>query len=83
MVGLVAARVVLDSILIFIAMLIAVRGFDMGFGAFGPAVLKILAIALGPGALGQMVEAMLGGEVMAIMAGVLVAMVLYFTLINL
>lgn len=82
MVGLVAVRIVLDSILIFIAMLIAVRAFDMGFGAFGPAILKVLAIALGPGALGQMVEAMMGGEVMAIMVGVFVSVVLYFSLIK-
>ena len=82
MVGLVAVRVVMDSVLIFIAMLVAVRAFDMGFGAFGPAVLKVLAIALGPGALGQMVETMLGGEIMAMMAGVIITIILYFALIK-
>ena len=82
MVGLVAARVVMDSILIFISMLIAVKGFDMGFGAFGPGVLKILAVALGPGALGQMVEEMMGGELGAMIVGGFLTVFLYFTLIK-
>jgi hypothetical protein len=82
MVALVGARVIMDSVLIFIAMLIAVRGFDMGFGAFGPAVLKILAIALGPGALGQMLEKMLGGQIGAIIIGGVVTIILYYTLIK-
>ena len=82
MVGLVAARIVLDSVLIFLAMLIAVRGFDMGFGAFGPGILKIMAVAMAPGALGQMIEEMMGGELGAMMVGGLVTIVLYFTLIQ-
>ena len=82
MIGLVGARVVMDSILIFISMLIAVRGFDMGFGAFGPGILKILAVALGPGALGQMVEEMMGGELGAMIVGGFLTIFLYFTLIK-
>jgi hypothetical protein len=82
LVGMVAARVVLDSLLILTAMLIAVRGFDMGFGAFGPGILKILAVAMGPGALGEMVEQMVGGGIGGIMVGALVAVVLYFSLIK-
>ena len=82
MVLLVFGRVILDSVLIFIAMLIAVKGFDMGFGAFGPGMLKILAIALGPGALGEMVEKMVGGGIGGILVGAFVTIVLYFTLIK-
>jgi hypothetical protein len=82
MVGLVMGRVVMDSVLIFVSMLIAVRGFDMGFGAFGPGILKILAVAMGPGALGQMVEEMMGGGFGGLLVGALVTIVLYATLIK-
>jgi hypothetical protein len=82
MVLLVMGRIVLDSVLIFVSMLIAVRGFDMGFGAFGPGILKILAVAMGPGALGQMVEEMMGGGFGGLLVGALVTIVLYATLIK-
>ena len=82
MVLLVGGRILLDSTLIFLSMLIAVRGFDMGFGAFGPGILKIMAVAMAPGALGQMVEDMMGGELGAMMVGGLLTIVLYFTLIK-
>lgn len=82
MVLFVFARVILDSLLIFVAMLIAVKGFDMGFGAFGPGMLKILAVAMGPGALGQMVEEMMGGGFGALLVGALLTLTLYATLIK-
>ena len=82
MIVLVGARVFMDSLLIFISMLIAVRGFDMGFGAFGPGVLKILAIAMGPGALGQMVSGWMGGGMGGLMVGGFLTIVLYYTLIK-
>jgi hypothetical protein len=82
MVGFVFGRVVLDSLLIFVSMLIAVKGFDMGFGAFGPGILKILAVAMGPGALGQMVEEMMGGGFGGMLIGALVTLTLYGTLIK-
>jgi hypothetical protein len=81
MVFLVGLNVLMDSILIFIAMLIAVRGFDMGFGAFGPGVLKILAIAMAPGALGQMMNHWIGGAGGWVIGG-FVTIVLYYTLIK-
>lgn len=82
MIGMVFGRVVMDSVLIFVAMMIAVKGFDMGFGAFGPAVLKILAVAMGPGALGEMIEKMVGGGIGGILIGAFVTIVLYWTLIK-
>lgn len=82
MIGLVFLRVFIDSLLIFVAMLIAVKGFDMGFGAFGPGMLKILAVAMGPGALGQMVEEMMGGGFGGLLVGALVTLTLYGTLIK-
>ena len=82
MILLVGARIIMDSVLIFISMLIAVRGFDMGFGAFGPGVLKILAIAMGPGALGQLATQWMGGGAGGWMVGGFITIVLYYTLIK-
>ena len=54
----------------------------MGFGAFGPGLLKILAIAMAPGALGQMLTRWMGGEFGALIVGGIVTIVLYYTLIQ-
>jgi len=83
MIGYVFGRVVLDSSLILVAMLIAVKGFDMGFGAFGPGMLKILAVAMAPGALGDIVENMVGSSPFARWtAGAAVTLILTAVLIK-
>jgi hypothetical protein len=78
----VGMRIVLDSLLILTSLLIAVRGFDMGFGALGPGLLKILAIAMAPGALGQMVGGWVGGGFAGLFVGGLLTIILYYTLIK-
>jgi hypothetical protein len=56
---------------------------DMGFGHFGPALLKTFAIAAAPGAVVGIIELMMGGGLGSIMVGVIVALVLYYALIKL
>ena len=82
LVMLVGMRIVMDSLLILTSLLIAVRGFDMGFGALGPGLLKILAIAMAPGALGQMVGGWVGGGFGGLFVGGLLTIILYYTLIK-
>ncbi|HZN64309.1 MAG TPA: DMT family transporter [Tepidisphaeraceae bacterium] len=79
----VGVRVVLDAMLILVAMFIAVRAFDMGFGAFGPALLKIFAIAIGPGALAAMLNRMVGGGFAGMMLGSGVQLLLIYLFIML
>ena len=84
-VGFIAINFFADAILIFIALIIAVKFLDMGFGALGPAVLKIFAIAIGPGALGEIAYTALDGpmgELGAVITGGVIAIVLYYTLIK-
>ena len=79
------ANAFLDAVLIFTALIVCVKFLDMGFGALGPALLKIFAIAIGPTALGHILAEMLDeplGTMGAIIAASCVAIVLYYTLIK-
>jgi hypothetical protein len=76
------AGVALDCVLLFIAMLLSVKLFDMGFGAFGPALLKIGAIAIGPGAAGGLVAYAVGGGIGGIMIAAPVSIGLYWVLVS-
>jgi hypothetical protein len=84
-VAFVAINFAADAVLIFIALIVAVKFLDMGFGALGPAVLKIFAIAIGPGAMGEIAYTALEkpmGELGAIITGGVIAIMLYYTLIK-
>jgi hypothetical protein len=80
----VLVSVITDVFLMFVAMMIAVKFLDMAFGGLGPAILKLFAISLGPGAAGEIVAGVVGknNEIMGWVAGGLVALVLYWTLIK-
>ena len=47
---------VINLILVFTALMIGVKLIDLGLGNFGPAMLKIVAVALLPGAVGDIVR---------------------------
>lgn len=74
--------IVIDAVLLFIALMLAVRLFDMGFGAVGPALLKIVAIAMGPGAVGAIAGHFAGGNMNGFFVSAAVSMVLYYALIS-
>jgi hypothetical protein len=74
--------IAIDGVLLFIALMLAVRLFDMGFGAVGPAMLKIVAIAMGPGAVGGIAAYFAGGGMNGFFVASIVSMILYYVLIS-
>jgi hypothetical protein len=67
-------------ILIAIGCLIAIKILDIAFGAPGPAVLKLAAIALAPGALGGILQFLMGGGFYGVICGAILSIIIYWTL---
>jgi len=74
--------IAVSGITLVISCLLAIKMFDLAFGAPGPAVLKIAAIALGPTAIWGSVAHMIGGT-MGYCAGCIVAIIIVFPLFHL
>jgi hypothetical protein len=67
-------------ILIALGCLIAIKILDIAFGSPGPAVLKLAAIALAPGALGGILTYVMGGGFVAVIAGAVLSIIIYWAL---
>lgn len=74
------ASLALDVVLIFAALLLGVKLFDMAFGSLWPAVIKIFAIALAPGVIGAISEQVVGNGMVGWFTGMVVTLPLYFAL---
>lgn len=55
MAGFILVKSIINLVLVFIALLIATKLIDLGLGPIGPALLKIAAVALLPGAVGDII----------------------------
>lgn len=55
MAGFILVKSIINLVLVFAALLIAIKLIDLGLGPIGPALLKIAAVALLPGAVGDIV----------------------------
>ena len=77
--------VVLNIVLVFGAIMIAVKMLDLGLGPVGPAMLKIAAIAVLPGAVAGVFEASFGfgGGWLGRIAGLLLTYVIFMWLMEL
>lgn len=89
--GLAASHVLIAGLILLVfnvaitfgAMLLATKFYDMGFGAVGPAILKICALALGPGSVGLLIEGYLPAGGMDIFIGLMVSIALNIALFKL
>lgn len=78
-----SASILLDCALIFAALVICTKLWDMAFGPLVTALLKIFAIAIGPGAVGAIIEVVIegnGGLMMGAIVGSGVSLLLIYAL---
>ena len=68
--------------LLLIAMILAVKLFDMTFGNLGQALLKMVAVILGPSAIGGIISVLLGGGLVGFFVGdIMIAFILFWILL--
>jgi hypothetical protein len=79
----VIAAVAMECVLLFAALLVSVKLLKTGLAGVGPALIRFLAVAVGPGTLGGMVQQAAGGGVGAMILAGLVSILLYVALLKL
>jgi hypothetical protein len=67
---------------LFIAMLLAVKILDVAFGPLGMALFKLVAIALGPDAIGGIINVAVGGGIVGWFAGFMVSLIAFWVLLT-
>src|SRR5439155_23403467 len=79
----VAVSVFFDLVFLAIGCLVGVKLIDISLGAPGPAALKIAAIALAPGAVGDAIDKLMPGYFMGWIAQIIIFLALFRYLFDL
>ncbi len=78
----VGVKLVISVPVLFVAMLLAVKLLDVAFGPLGQALFKLVAIALGPDAIGGIIAVAIGGGIMGWFAGFMVSIIAFWVLLS-
>jgi hypothetical protein len=75
-------NLVVGLVLMLLGALLAAKFAGINFGSVGPAILKLAGLCLAPGALGDLVTTLLGGDMAVSYIGWAVQAVMYYALIS-